>query len=102
MKYKTEWDLGNIYKKDAKAGVVKDLAQIKKLYLAFAKKYRKDKKHLKNAPALARAIKEYENLAGNPAAERPYSYFAYRTVLNSEDNEAQRSSSPWYVGFWFF
>ena len=89
MKYKTEWDLGHIYKGDIKKLVAKDLAQIKKLYLAFAKKYRKDKKHLKNAPALARAIKEYENLAGNPAAERPYSYFAYRTVLNSEDNEAQ-------------
>jgi len=89
MEYKTKWDLSNIYKGDAKTSVSKDLAQIKKSYLAFAKKYRKDKKHLKNAGALAKAIKESESLSANPANERPYLYFAYRTSLNAQDSEAQ-------------
>lgn len=89
MKYKTEWDLSHIYKKDPKKEVVKDCAQIKKLYLVFAKKYRKDKKHLKSAKALAKAIEEYENLSKNPAGERPGAYFSHRTSLNAQDNEAR-------------
>jgi oligoendopeptidase F len=89
MKYKTKWDLGHIYSKDYKEESAKDLASIKKTYLTFGKKYRKDKKHLKNPKALARAIEEYEELSKNPAAERPDAYFSYRTYLNSEDNEAQ-------------
>lgn len=89
MKYKTEWDLGNIYKGDIKKLVAKDLAVTKKEYLAFAKKYRKDKKHLKNPKALAVALGEYEKISANVASSRPSAYYSYRKSLNSQDNEAQ-------------
>lgn len=88
MEYKTEWDLTHIYKGDAKKEATKDCAQIKKLYLTFAKKYRKDKAHLKSAKALSKVIEEYENLSKNPAGERPGSYFSHRIALNAQDNEA--------------
>jgi oligoendopeptidase F len=89
MKYKTTWDLEHIYKGDAKKETMKDCMQIKKLYLAFSKKYRKDKKHLKNAKALAKAIEELENLSKNPVNERAMIYFSYRSALNAQDNEAE-------------
>lgn len=89
MKYKTEWDLSRIYKGDPKKEAAKDCASLKKAYLAFADKYRKDKKHLKNPKALAKAIEEMEALSKNPASERPYRYFQFRTCLDSQDNEAQ-------------
>lgn len=89
MKYKTEWDLGHIYKGDIKKLVARDLATTKKEYLAFAKKYRKDKKHLKNPRALALALTEYEKLGANPAGERPVRYYAYRKSINNEDNTAR-------------
>jgi len=88
MQYKTEWDLTHIYKGDAKAQVAKDVAALKKAYAAFAKKYRADKKHLKNAKSLAKAIEEYETLIANPIAGKAGQYYSYRTNLNSEDDEA--------------
>ncbi len=89
MNYKTEWDLSHIYKGDVRKAVAKDLATIKKNHLTFAKKYRKDKKHLKNSKALAKAIEEFEKLGANAANSRPYAYYAYRKSLNAQDNEAQ-------------
>ena len=89
MKYKTEWDLTHIYKGDYKKAVKKDLQDLKRIYTAFASKYRKDKKHLKNPKALAKAIEEMEKLSSHPANDRPYIYFSYRKSLNSQDNEAQ-------------
>ncbi len=89
QKYKTDWDLSHIYKGDVKQAVAKDCATIKKSYLAFAKKYRKDKKHLKSAGALAKVLEEYEALSANPVGERAGRYYSYRKNLNSEDNEAR-------------
>lgn len=93
QKYKTEWDLGHIYKGDYKAGVKKDLATVKKSYLNFAKKYRKDKRHLKNAKALAEALSEYEKLSVSGASERPSFYYAYRQELNAQDSEAEAEAA---------
>ncbi len=87
-KYKTKWDLTQIYKGDYKKQIEKDLKTIKKEYLDFAKKYTKDKKHLKNPKALKKAIEEYEKLSTNPSGERPIFYYSYRKSLNSQDNEA--------------
>lgn len=89
MKYKTEWDLTHIYKGDYKKAVKKDLQDLKRIYTAFANKYRKDKKHLKNPKALAKAIEEMEKLSSHPASERGYAFYMYRECLNSQDNEAQ-------------
>lgn len=88
MNYKTEWDLTQIYKGDHKKQIDKDLKAIKKAYLDFAKKYSKDKKHLKDSKSLKKAIEEYEKLGVNPAGERPILYYSYRKSLNSQDNEA--------------
>lgn len=92
-KYKTEWDLNHIYKSNPKKAIAEDLATTKKLYLTFAKKYRKDKAHLKNPKALLRAIEEYEKLAANPASERPSFYYGYRQELNAQDSEAEAEIS---------
>lgn len=89
MKYKTEWDLTYLYKGDVKKQVEKDKASIKKAYLSFAKKYRKDKKHLKNAKALARTIEEYEKISSDPRIEKASRFYSYKECLNSEDNEAR-------------
>ena len=89
MEYKTEWDLTHIYKGDVKKLVARDLATTKKGYLSFAKKYRKDKKHLKNPRDLAKAIEEYEKLGSNPAGSRPSHYYSYRKCLDAQDNEAE-------------
>ena len=89
MKYKTEWDLSHIYKGEPKKLVAKDLAETKRSYLSFAKKYRKDKKHLKSPAALVKAIEEYEQLAANPMGSRPSYYFSYRKCLNAEDAKAE-------------
>jgi oligoendopeptidase F len=89
MHHKTEWDLSLIYKGDVAPQIKKDLSAIKKAYLAFAKKYSKDKKHLKNDKALRKAIEDYEALGKNPSGERPYLYYSYKRNLNSGDNEAQ-------------
>lgn len=89
MQYKTEWDLGHFYKGDIKKLIAKDLATTKREYLAFAKKYKKDKKYLKNPRALALALNEYEKVSSNPAGERPSRYYAYKKSLNSEDHEAR-------------
>src|SRR3989344_298838 len=87
--YKTEWDLAHIYKGNYKSQIAKDLKEIRKLHLAFAKKYRKNKTHLKNPKELAKAIEEYEKLSANPINEKAGRYYNYRKYLNSEDNEAR-------------
>lgn len=88
MKYKTKWDLSHIYPKEPKKLAEKDCADLKKAYLVFSKKYKKDKNYLKNARALARALEDYEKLIKHPASDRPSSYYTYRKCLNGEDTEA--------------
>ncbi len=89
MPHKTKWDLGHFYKGDIKKLVAKDLATTKREYLAFAKKYKKDKGHLKSPRALALALNQYEKISSNPASERPGRYYTYRKSLDSEDHEAR-------------
>lgn len=93
MKYKTEWDLGLIYKNYSKELVEKDLSKIKSEYTKFAKKYRTSKKHLKNPKDLRKALEESEKLSKNISGERPYFYYAYRKELNGLDSEAEAELS---------
>ncbi len=87
-KIKTEWDLTLLYKELDDPQIEKDQKQADKTVAAFAKKYRKDKKHLKNPAALAEALADYENLIGLPASRGGY-YAGYRKHLNVEDKAAE-------------
>lgn len=89
MKYKTEWDLSHIYSGNVKKEVAKDCKSTEKKYLAFANKYRKNKKHLTSAAALAKTIEEYEKLTADKIDSRPSAYYSFRKSLNNVDNEAQ-------------
>lgn len=90
MKYKTKWDLSHIYKSNPKRETKKDCAFTQKQYLAFAKKYRKNKAHLKSPKALSKAIEEYERLGKDVRGYRPIFYYSYVNHLNSDDIEAEK------------
>lgn len=89
MKYKTEWDLTHIYKADPIKSATKDCAALKREYESFAKKYRKDKSHLKNSKALAKAILEYEKICCKPGLENPILYFWYLKNIDSQNAVAE-------------
>jgi oligoendopeptidase F len=85
---KTEWDLALFYKDLKDPRIERDQKEADKKIAAFAAKYRKDKKHLKDPKALAKALAEYERLIGLPAGKAGY-YTAFRKELNVEDKEAE-------------
>ena len=85
---KTEWDLTLLYKGLDDPRIEKDQKQTDEAIAAFAKKYQKDKKHLKNPVALAKALAEYEKLIELPAARAGY-YASFRKELNVEDKAAE-------------
>ena len=64
----------------------KDMELSKKAYIAFAKKYTKDKSFLKSDKALAEALIQYQKLYGAPMSKVSY-YLAYRQVLDGENND---------------
>ena len=85
---KTEWDLALLYEGLDDPRIERDQKQADKAIDAFAKKYRKDKKHLKNPAALASALAEYEKLIELPASRAGY-YVSFRKELNVEDKAAE-------------
>ena len=85
---KTEWDLSVFYKGVTDPAIEQDQKMADKAMAAFAKKYREDKRHLKNAKALVEALTAYEGLIALPAARASY-YVFYRKDLNIEDKEAE-------------
>lgn len=87
-KYKNEWDLSVFYKSPADPQIEKDQRVADTAIAAFAKKYRKNKAHLKSPTALARALAEYEQLMLLPSSRASY-YVFYRKDLNVEDKEAE-------------
>ncbi len=86
--YKTAWDLNVFYKNLKDPKIEKDQRAADKAIAAFAAKYRKNKKHLKDSKALAKALMEYEKLARLPSSRAGY-YTHYRKDLNIEDKEAE-------------
>ncbi len=85
---KTEWDLSLLYTGLKDPRIERDQKQADQAIAAFAKKYRKDKKYLKNPEALAKALTEYEKLATLPASRASY-YTSFRKELNVEDKAAE-------------
>lgn len=85
---KKEWDLSLLYTSLEDPHIERDQKQADKAVASFVKKYTKDKKHLKNPAALARALLEYEKLIGLPASRAGH-YVWYRKELNVEDKAAE-------------
>ena len=85
---KTEWDLTLFYDSLDDSRIDRDQKQADKAIAVFAKKYRKDKRHLKDPKALAKALAEYEKLMELPAARAGY-YTSFRKELNVEDKAAE-------------
>lgn len=84
---KTTWDLSVLYKGLDDPAIERDQKAADKAVAAFAKKYRKDKRHLKNPEALAKAFNEYEKLAELRNFGGYYCFF--RKDLNVEDKAAE-------------
>ncbi len=85
---KTIWDLSVFYKGLDDPRIERDQKSADKAVAAFAKKYRKDKRHLKNAKALALALKDFEKLIELPDSHAMY-YASYRKALDVEDKAAE-------------
>ena len=85
---KLEWDLTLLYDSLDDPRIERDQKQADKAVATFAKKYQKDKSHLKNPVALAEALADYEKLILLPASRAGY-YTAYRKELNVEDKPAE-------------
>lgn len=85
---KTEWDLTLLYESLDDPRIERDQKQADKAVAAFAQTYQKDKKHLKNPTALAKALADYERLIELPAGRAGH-YASYRKELNIEDKAAE-------------
>lgn len=86
-KKKYEWDLSVFYSSAKDPQIEKDQQQADNAYAAFVRKYSKNKAHLSQPKALAKALADYEKLAELPADKLGF-YAFYRKDLNSEDKEA--------------
>lgn len=85
---KTQWDLSLLYKSLEDPRIELDQRQADRAIADFAKKYRKDKTHLKNPTSLAKTLLAYEKLAELPAGRAGY-YAAFRKELDVEDKAAE-------------
>ena len=85
---KTEWDLSLLYKNLEDPHIERDQKQADAVIAAFAKKYQKTKKYLKNPSALAEALSDYEKLIELPASRAGY-YVSFRKELDVEDKAAE-------------
>lgn len=85
---KTEWDLTLLYKSSKDRHIEQDVRFTERAFDAFAKKYSKNKQHLKNDKALFKALKELEELSARPELPRPIMYFSYLKELDSTNQEA--------------
>lgn len=85
---KTEWNLSLIYKNIKDPRIERDQKQADRIIASLARRYRKNKKHLKDPAALAKALVEYEKIMLLPASRAGY-YVAFRKELNVEDKAAE-------------
>ncbi len=86
--HKVEWNLSQIYKSVKDPQIEADQKAADKAVAAFATKYSKDKKHLKDPKALAAVLAAYEKLIKNPGSNASY-YVYMRKDLNIEDKAAE-------------
>ncbi|MBP7831802.1 MAG: M3 family oligoendopeptidase [Candidatus Pacebacteria bacterium] len=86
MKHKTEWNLGLMYSSPKDPKIEKDVVAIEKAIAAFAKKYSKNDKYLKDAGFLKKALDDYESLDDTP---NPMPYFYLFLDINSGHKDAE-------------
>jgi oligoendopeptidase F len=63
IEYKTEWDFTDLYTSPNDPQLEKDVLNIEKAYVTFAKKYAKDDSYLSDEKKLAQSIEEYTKLS---------------------------------------
>jgi oligoendopeptidase F len=89
--YKTEWNLGLLYKSEKDPQIEKDIASLEKACADFEKKY-KGKDFTSNAKRLLPALQAYVNVNDETRA-KPWWYFALRFEKNSADTVATAKST---------
>lgn len=89
MKIASQWDLTRLFYRSLKdPRLLQDVERGENAIDQFAKKYAKDKSWLKQASALAQAIKDFEALILKNSS-KPYLYVMYRKELDATDKEAE-------------
>jgi oligoendopeptidase F len=84
---KTTWNLTLLYKNDKDPALEKDLKMIEQSCANFEKKY-KGKGFINSPDELKKVLTDYEVLIKNTADYKPWSYFALRNDLDSNDDIA--------------
>jgi len=87
-KMPVEWNLNLLYSSLTDPTIEADQKKADRGVDAFEKKYRTDKKYLKDSAALAQALLDYEKLISLPADDAQY-YVYLRKDKNIEDKEAE-------------
>ncbi|MCX6716613.1 MAG: M3 family oligoendopeptidase [Candidatus Taylorbacteria bacterium] len=90
IKFKTDWDLSQLYKSEKDPQIEKDMLDMEKAFDSFALKYKDRTDYQEKADTLFEAISNYESIFKDRALSRPYLYFYYRKDINSKDSEAER------------
>lgn len=86
MKYKTEWNLGLLYKSEKDPQIEKDMRAIEVACGAFEKKY-KGKDFTSTSSKLLKALKDYEVLLRN-SNQKPLWYFDLSKSINTNNKYA--------------
>lgn len=86
MKYRTEWNLGLLYKSEKDPQIEKDMRAIEKACNDFQKKY-KGKNFTATAKRLLAALNDYEKLL-RITTPKPWWYFTLLTDMNSDNTHA--------------
>lgn len=100
MKYKTEWNLGLLYKNEKDPAIEKDMQFIEAACARFEKKY-KEKDFISTTSKLLQALKDYE-LFLSDSTYKPLWYFGlcksintsntYAAAMETKMNERQRKA----------
>lgn len=87
---KITWNLGLLYTSDKDPRIESDIKNLESRYSLFAKKYSKNMAKITATPvALAKALKDYEQLAAFGENAKPYLYFAFRSDIDAGDTVAR-------------
>lgn len=91
MKYKTEWNLGLLYKGDKDPQIEKDIRYVESLCSAFEKEYRV-KDFVSSAKKLRTALSQYQILS-DESLHKPWFYFYLRKDIDSSNAEVRAKST---------
>ncbi|MEO8582137.1 MAG: M3 family metallopeptidase [Patescibacteria group bacterium] len=86
MKYKTEWNLGLLYKNENDPQIDKDVLKLEKLCESFEKKY-KGKDFISSSTKLAQALEEHEILSHSQLF-KPWLYFYLTCDIHTDNQKA--------------